>query len=728
MKIKHLALSFIAIWQIASAGIGDWTTFISQNDVRDIVIVDGNIWCATSGGVFRYDPAAGVYDQYHNTNGLSSLDAKTIAVDRAGNIWVGFATGWINILNPQTNRWRLLQDYVGYKIYDLEFKGDSLLVALDIGISLYDIKRNEVKETYKHLGWQFSANIPVLTIMIQGQDIWAGTGSGIARSSFDRANLMAPESWINYTLTDGLPSATVNAIVAHGDSIYAGTNDGVAVLRNQKWYSVSSFLPDSNVKRLLSKNNTLYALTIGYVSRWSAEEYRWRNVAPFLRPLTCLAVNETGELWVGREKSGEGKGIAHILPPDTAWKVLIPPGPPSNNFSDLAVDQKGILWCASSTDGIFRFDGQNWRQFTTADGLINNGLISVMVDSRNRKWFGSTGGGLVLLDQNEKITVFYKDVLAPEPNDPTWVVVTDVKEDRYHNIWVLNSFASNSKVVAVLSAQGEWYYFAVQEGILSDVVNALDIDENDRVWIGTKNGVTVIDYNNTLANKSDDVIEGNNLTTVDGLENNSIKELAIDLDGIVWIATEGGLNYWNRGTVAYQFGLLSNSVNSIEVDVRNNKWFGTAAGVSVLAADGYSWTHYSTDTHPLVSDNVTSFGFDLETGKVYIGTTNGLSLLETPFSMPRKDLSLVQAGPNPFLPQSGQKFAISNLADDVAIKIMTENGLVVRQISNEEILGAYATWDGKNDHGADVASGIYIYVIYNEETGMNRLGKVAVIR
>ncbi|MDZ7318719.1 MAG: hypothetical protein ONB11_06155 [candidate division KSB1 bacterium] len=728
MKIKYLLLSFISFWHLAIAGIGDWTTFISQNDVRDIDIVNGKIWCATSGGVFRYDPTTGAYYQYYNTNGLSSLDARTIAVDPSGNIWIGFASGWINVLSSTTNRWRFLQDYVGYKIYDLQFKGDSLLVALDIGISLYDMKRNEVKETYKHLGWQFSANIPVRSILIRGQEIWAGTESGIAQSSFNRANLMAPESWINYTINDGLPGNTINAIAAHGDSIYAGTNEGVAVLRNQRWHSISSFLPSSNVIQLLSNNNTLFAVTIGYVSRWSAEEYRWRNVAPFLRPLTCLAVDDIGGLWVGREKSGEGKGIAHILPPDTTWEVLIPPGPPSNNFSDLAVDQNGILWCASSTDGIFRFDGENWRQFTTADGLINNGLISVTVDSRNRKWFGSTGGGLVLLDQNENIRVFYKDVLSPEPNDPNWVVVTDVKEDRYHNIWILNSFASNSKVVAVLSAQGDWYYFAVQEGILSDVVNTLDIDENDRVWIGTKNGVTVIDYNNTLANKSDDVIEGNNLTTVDGLENNSIKDLAIDLDGIVWIATEGGMNYWNRGKVAYQFGLLSNTVNAIKVDVRNNKWFGTSAGVSILAADGYSLTHYSTDSSPLVSDNVTSFGFDSETGKVYIGTTNGLSVLETPFSRPREDLSLIQAGPNPFLPRSGQKFAISNLADDVGIKIMTENGMVVRHISNAEILGAYATWDGKNDHGDDVASGIYIYVIYNEETGMHRLGKVAVIR
>jgi ligand-binding sensor domain-containing protein len=306
-----------------------------------------------------------------------------------------------------------------------------------------------------------------------------------------------------------------------------------------------------------------------------------------------------------------------------------------------------------------------------------------------------------------------------------------MKVDRYDNIWLLNSYAANQKVIAVYTPQLDWYFFAVPEGILSDVVRSLDFDGIDRVWVGTQSGVSVIDYNNTLADKSDDRIEGNNLTTADGLESNDIKDVAIDQDDIVWIATASGVNYWDPKTpekVYIQYGLLSNSINKIEVDIRNNKWFGTTAGVSILAADGYSWTHYSTENSPLVNDNVTSFGFDLETGKAYIGTTNGLSVLETPYSRPRENLSQVKAGPNPFIISQGQQFAISELSDDVAIKFMTENGMIVRHISKDEISGAFTTWDGRNGNGEYVASGIYVYVIYNEETGLNRVGKVAVIR
>ena len=85
------------------------------------------------------------------------------------------------------------------------------------------------------------------------------------------------------------------------------------------------------------------------------------------------------------------------------------------------------------------------------------------------------------------------------------------------------------------------------------------------------------------------------------------------------------------------------------------------------------------------------------------------------------------AGPNPFIVRQHQSFAISNLADDVSVKFITENGMIVRQILKDNILGSQVIWDGKNDAGEYVSSGIYLFVIYNEETGMNRVGKVAVI-
>ncbi|MCI0495295.1 hypothetical protein L0Z72_09845, partial [candidate division KSB1 bacterium] len=141
LKFFFILLFLFTIHVTIFAGVGDWTTFISQTDVRDLILFNDHIWCATNGGVFSYQIATGNYQQYNNTNGLTSLDARTIEVDRQGNIWIGFGDGWINRFNPATNEWQIIQDYRGRKIYDLEAIGDSMLIALDIGISLYDVQR-----------------------------------------------------------------------------------------------------------------------------------------------------------------------------------------------------------------------------------------------------------------------------------------------------------------------------------------------------------------------------------------------------------------------------------------------------------------------------------------------------------------------------------------------------------------------------------------------------------
>ncbi|MFT7694837.1 MAG: ligand-binding sensor domain-containing protein, partial [Candidatus Latescibacterota bacterium] len=35
-----------------------------------------------------------------------------------------------------------------------------------------------------------------------------------------------------------------------------------------------------------------------------------------------------------------------------------------------------------------RFDGEQWRHFTTADGLLSNNIKALLHDSQNRLWMG----------------------------------------------------------------------------------------------------------------------------------------------------------------------------------------------------------------------------------------------------------------------------------------------------------------------------------------------------
>jgi hypothetical protein len=164
------------------------------------------------------------------------------------------------------------------------------------------------------------------------------------------------------------------------------------------------------------------------------------------------------------------------------------------------------------------------------------------------------------------------------------------------------------------------------------------------------------------------------------------------------------------------------------VDARNNKWFGTPSGISVLGRDGVIRDTFTTGNSPLVSSNVISFAFDEETGDIWIGTTNGLSRVKTPFTAPKPDLTLLTGFPNPFrLNDSIREFTITNLAENTTVVIYNGSGKRIRRFDASEIQGAQVFWDGRDEKNNLVPSGVYVFLAF-VEGGISATGKVAVIR
>ncbi|MFH1097144.1 MAG: gliding motility-associated C-terminal domain-containing protein [Candidatus Desantisbacteria bacterium] len=92
---------------------------------------------------------------------------------------------------------------------------------------------------------------------------------------------------------------------------------------------------------------------------------------------------------------------------------------------------------------------------------------------------------------------------------------------------------------------------------------------------------------------------------------------------------------------------------------------------------------------------------------------------------PVYSLSDVKVYPNPFYPNMNQKCKFSPLPSGrLTISIYNSAGeqvRVLRQYSNEGV-----EWDGNNDQGESVASGIYFYLIKNTEG--KRTGKIGLVR
>jgi len=100
-----------------------------------------------------------------------------------------------------------------------------------------------------------------------------------------------------------------------------------------------------------------------------------------------------------------------------------------------------------------------------------------------------------------------------------------------------------------------------------------------------------------------------------------------------------------------------------------------------------------------------------------------------------ESLDNVVVYPNPFKPNDGndrtgtwsQGIIFGNLTSRATIKIYNITGELVRELEKLPEEGGQKVWDGNNEKGKKVASGIYVYLITNPQ-GDKKLGKLAVIK
>ncbi|MDD5259688.1 MAG: lectin like domain-containing protein [bacterium] len=159
-------------------------------------------------------------------------------------------------------------------------------------------------------------------------------------------------------------------------------------------------------------------------------------------------------------------------------------------------------------------------------------------------------------------------------------------------------------------------------------------------------------------------------------------------------------------------------------------WYGI--GTTAGDTDVVSWTDVGVSTY------VVKAGLTLIDKTKYYFTVkaeNGAGLLSAVTNSDGQtvalanNLSQVYSWPNPVNPKSGQAITINELPLDktITIKIYTLTGELVRTLNDgEEIVTGTATWDGKNEGGEYVASGVYLYVVDSGDE--QKVGKIAIVK
>ena len=223
------------------------------------------------------------------------------------------------------------------------------------------------------------------------------------------------------------------------------------------------------------------------------------------------------------------------------------------------------------------------------------------------------------------------------------------------------------------------------------------------------------------------------------MTSNRVKPILALADGSVWVGTNNGLNavhgVYDRAAQRFAVdrwrvynvgnGLPSNQINALEEDDRGNVWAATEGGVVQIGADGEVNFVLTSANSGLIDNQVKSLLFEPSEGVMWIGTLNGLSRLQVGGSEPGTNASS-GVYPNPFVVGGRAELTFAGLPLGASVQIFSVGGELVRRIEGVPGRGSLS-WDGLNEAGFLVGSGVYFYVARGEDRARVR-GKFAVVR
>lgn len=438
---------------------------------------NGDIWMAVDGSGVAY------WHEGHVTvlgveQGLPSLAAYTLRIDAGGTLWVGTQLGLVRYRNGRFEHDPKTSALDGQRIYALQGDRDGNLwiTAQGLGLCRLSSVRLECDRGLRGLGND------IVRAMMEDREgnVWIGTtNGGIHRISDSKL----------ITVTGALESNSVRALYedAHGE-LWVGT-DG-------------SGLAHYGDRTLL------------------ASDYNQHLLSPFTR---SLAGDAAGNLWVGSIE-----GLSRISSTGTIKNFRVGDGLPGAIVFAIAPSRDGSIW-AGTTRGLANIAGD---VVTTVAATRADDIRSLYEAPDGKLWIGQRSGLHCL--QNGALDLCGTDGLAE-----TSVFAFHPTADGA--LWLGTSQGLMRWRDGALNRYGE------RVGLYGDAVFTI-LQDGESFWIGTNRGIariflrdidaldhgTVATIAPTWFGKSDGMLsqQGNGASQTPGWRTR---------DGRLWIGTTNGV-------------------------------------------------------------------------------------------------------------------------------------------------------------------------------------------
>jgi len=289
-------------------------------------------------------------------------------------------------------------------------------------------------------------------------------------------------------------------------------------------------------------------------------------------------------------------------------------------------DRNGNLWFGSVLKGLFLFDGEEFINFTTEDGLGSNTTRGGVLEAEDGTLYFATTGGLTKYDGESFVTL--------TEYEPIKITRGYSKHGNHRDLWDAHIDQNDTLWIATMDGvfrhDGEEFKRFEMPKIADEnealfhprMIDCIFEDTNGDLWFGT-DGAGAFRYDGeTFTNYT---VESHNLAS------NNITTIIRDRRGDYWFGTaNGGISKYDGNTFTTHLRSKEHSIHSgwgryfsILEDRQGNIWFGAAfAGGGVYRYDGESFTYLS-EEHGLGNGGVPSIRMD-RSGNLWFGTTTGV--------------------------------------------------------------------------------------------------------
>ncbi|MFC7357752.1 two-component regulator propeller domain-containing protein [Jejudonia soesokkakensis] len=635
-----------------------------------------------------------------------------------------------------------------------EYEGN-LYIAAEFGISVYDLSALEFGDTY-FIG-NGGARLNITQTAIDEEFIYASsTNGGLRRAVVENDNLIDFNQWQLVTGGNliGVQEIAGELFIANSANQILQKNGNTNAFTTVANFGNETIV-DFNVKNNLLNITTSTSIQ-AYNSIFQLQDSVTTLVEFEDTYLSGIALNNAfyiGTLQNGLLQVPFGNIDAfQILPngpvDNNTFSIDATPGQLWAVFGDVSVTFNPF---PLTRRGISNLQGDSWVNITYEElsetlGKDANDLVNVAINPENPSevYISSFNKGLLRIE-DQVPTILYDDSNSPLESFTSEldIRIFGSDYDREGNLWFVQSRIDEA--LLRLNPSGQFQKVDLSP-IIEDpsselALTELSISREGFVFFGAVDS-GVIGYNPQTGDFNKIAREPGN----GNLPTNNVRALTFDNNNRLWIGTLQGIRvFFNVGGffeddasiesqeiiieengIGQEF-LFDISITDIEVDGSNNKWISTAtSGVFYVSPNAQeTLLRFTKDNSPLPSNNVQDIAIDSESGVVYFATNQGLVAYRGSATAPSENLENVRAFPNPVRPGFTGNVTIDGLTEDANIKITDLEGNLVFETTSE---GGSVLWDTTAFGRYKVRSGVYFVLITSEDALETKVSKIMIIR